>query len=490
MRLRLPPPPLAPLLLPLLLGACAPAGKGGAGGSPGGRTDSDTGDSAPPDSDPPDAGPPPGCGDGVVQPDEACDDGDANSDVAPDACRLDCTLPACGDGVVDAGEGCDDGGFVGGDGCAPGCTAEAGALEVEPNDSPEAASEAPGGLAHGSAEDGDVDCIAVDAPACALISATLTGACDQPARLYLHGPGGEVLAAAGPGPDGCPTLDPLDADGARFVPEGRHALCLAPLAGHRLAGWTLQAEARAAEPGELTLSRAEDRDQDGLADRCDDDRDGDGVPDADDNCPDLPNGPVAAPLWPTDGGFLTTFLAAGPYTGTSSADRCLPSAADLVAAADADARPALGGAAGSLAWFVLASGGDRIELLTDFGGVGAPREAYLAVYLRGPAGPATLALGPDDGARAWLDGDVVLNVASCQGTNVDQFRGDLSLSGDWQRLLIKIRDQGGGFGTYVRVLDGSGAPVAGLELGLADGGAALPSQADADGDGVGDACDR
>ena len=38
-----------------------------------------------------------------------CDEGTANSDVLPGACRTTCALPFCGDGVLDAGEACDDG---------------------------------------------------------------------------------------------------------------------------------------------------------------------------------------------------------------------------------------------------------------------------------------------------------------------------------------------------------------------------------------------
>lgn len=49
------------------------------------------------------------CGDGELDEGEECDDGDANSDTEPDACRTNCTLPSCGDGVVDDGEACDDG---------------------------------------------------------------------------------------------------------------------------------------------------------------------------------------------------------------------------------------------------------------------------------------------------------------------------------------------------------------------------------------------
>lgn len=48
------------------------------------------------------------CGNGIIDEKEECDDGFLNSDVIPDACRLDCTAPICGDGVADTGEECDD----------------------------------------------------------------------------------------------------------------------------------------------------------------------------------------------------------------------------------------------------------------------------------------------------------------------------------------------------------------------------------------------
>lgn len=66
------------------------------------------------------------CGDGIVDDGEPCDDGVANSDIVPDACREDCGLPACGDLVVDVqqGESCDDGNTLGGDGCNEQCIPE------------------------------------------------------------------------------------------------------------------------------------------------------------------------------------------------------------------------------------------------------------------------------------------------------------------------------------------------------------------------------
>jgi MYXO-CTERM domain-containing protein len=49
------------------------------------------------------------CGDGVVDPGEGCDDGPANSDTVAGACHTTCVAPVCGDGIVDPGEACDDG---------------------------------------------------------------------------------------------------------------------------------------------------------------------------------------------------------------------------------------------------------------------------------------------------------------------------------------------------------------------------------------------
>ena len=51
----------------------------------------------------------PFCGNGRLDPDEACDSGASNSDTTPGACRSTCMQAACGDGVTDPGEECDQG---------------------------------------------------------------------------------------------------------------------------------------------------------------------------------------------------------------------------------------------------------------------------------------------------------------------------------------------------------------------------------------------
>ena len=90
----------------------------------------------------------PGCGDGVISTDEACDDGDT---AAGDGCSPTCAIEpgftctgapsacktTCGDGVAAGTETCDDGANLAGDGCSPQCAFEAtcGNHQIEPGES-------------------------------------------------------------------------------------------------------------------------------------------------------------------------------------------------------------------------------------------------------------------------------------------------------------------------------------------------------------------
>jgi fibro-slime domain-containing protein len=80
------------------------------------------------------------CGDGVLTPDEACDDGNRNDD---DGCAASClavdagyscsppgtpchVVALCGDGIVASNEQCDDANLLDGDGCSARCQLELG----------------------------------------------------------------------------------------------------------------------------------------------------------------------------------------------------------------------------------------------------------------------------------------------------------------------------------------------------------------------------
>jgi cysteine-rich repeat protein len=76
------------------------------------------------------------CGDGRVTGAEQCDQGDGNSDVEIDGCRMNCRLAHCGDGTVDSDEACDDGNRLDGDACTARCgpppVRESGGCRVPP----------------------------------------------------------------------------------------------------------------------------------------------------------------------------------------------------------------------------------------------------------------------------------------------------------------------------------------------------------------------
>lgn len=64
------------------------------------------------------------CGNGEVNAGEDCDEGPANSQLPGASCRQDCSNARCGDGILDPDEVCDDGNYLSGDGCSAFCQRE------------------------------------------------------------------------------------------------------------------------------------------------------------------------------------------------------------------------------------------------------------------------------------------------------------------------------------------------------------------------------
>ncbi|MDD5055706.1 MAG: Ig-like domain repeat protein [Candidatus Peribacteraceae bacterium] len=65
------------------------------------------------------------CGDGVMNPlTEQCDAGAENGNGPEFTCRSNCILPWCGDGILDYNEECDDGNKINGDRCSSVCMIE------------------------------------------------------------------------------------------------------------------------------------------------------------------------------------------------------------------------------------------------------------------------------------------------------------------------------------------------------------------------------
>lgn len=424
----------------------------------------------------------PRCGNGVVDADEACDDGDANGTGA-DQCRPTCVLPACGDAIVDAGEACDDGATRGGDGCDGACAVESGTLEAEPNDTREEASVASDRV-HGALDAGDVDCWSFDVSQCEAIAVSQTAPCDVAMSFSLYDPAGSLVAVGAPGSSGCAALDPADQPGARWVGEGTWTVCAEPVEG-QIDSYGL-VFATSASTG---LEGGDDLDADGAPDSCDVDRDGDGVLDVDDSCPDVSNGPDTT-LTLDPSGYIQTWLGAGPITGGVSTGGCRPAEEARVGEDAVDFAPTLGDPADTTVWRAHLLDNGLLNLVNFYGSVSAPREAYALVYLQSDTAVAgTLAVGADDGVFAWWNGVQVLDVADCQGVNADQFQAPVDVLAGTNTLLLKVYDQGGGWGLIARVLGADGAPLT-LTPALDILGEWRPDQTDSDGDGLGDVCDE
>ncbi len=397
------------------------------------------------------------------------------------------TSPICGDGVVDAGEACDDGGTWGGDGCDAACAIESGMPEQEPNDAWKTATPADDApTVDGALPEGDVDCWSFDVGACAAVSARQVGDCAG-VLLSLHDPQGARLAVGAPDVDGCSVLEPADQPGARWVEAGRWSVCAAGVNGAEVRGYSLAIEVGSAD-GLAPPGGGQDLDGDATPDGCDADRDGDGVPDADDNCPTVSNGPDTPPLSLSPAGFVTHWLAAGPFSAGPNDGSCRPSETEFVG----ESRPltvVAGDTAGDRRW-QNAFTPELFDLLATFGSIDAPREAYALVYLHSDTRqPGNLAVGADDGVVAWLNGAKVLDIGDCQGVTVDQFQADFALAAGWNTLLIKVRDNGGGWGLMARFVDDFGNPILAIEPSLWPGESYVPTQADGDRDGLGDVCD-
>lgn len=441
--------------------------------------------------------PPPGCGNGLSDEFEECDDGEENSDSSRDACRTDCTLPGCGDGTADSGEDCDDGGAWGGDGCSPTCHDEAGRGEQESNnDAPSAEPLASGEAVTGALPAGDVDCFAVEVAQDGWLSADVEGedpgTCPEETAIRLLDPALALLEVATPTleGEGCSPIDPLAVPAARFMAGGTWTLCLEGLGDRPVPTYRLAVTLGDDSCGlDFPYTTDDDPDGDLLPDVCDPDDDGDLVADADDDCPLVPDGGLPQGLQVDSQGFVRDWLLAGPFAGHETTLDCRPSE-DEILGNDAAAVPRLGDpAAEGIHWFAFFAPSSRVDFLDTIAGP-TPREVYAATWIHADeAAEVTLALGPDDGARAWLRGEQVADISGCQGTNVDQFQSDVTLEAGWNRLLLKVRDQGGAWGMYVRFLDASGLPVTGLGVSPSPDGDWAPGQSDLDGDGLGDVCD-
>jgi cysteine-rich repeat protein len=439
------------------------------------------------------------CGNGTLDAGEECDEGIANSDDTADSCRTTCVLPYCGDTIVDTTEVCDDGNIWGGDGCTSLCVEESSPGETEPNDTrfePQTATQ--GTTTVGALyPEHDKDCYSVTVPEGSWldVSVTLPGDdCPAPLTLEVIDPAGEVLLSYFPSLESnCVSIKPETAGNEvlQYLVAGEYVVCVegffqTVVPDYRI---TLTTEATSCTRTDFSPALASDIDGDTLPDVCDDDDDGDGALDAADNCPTISNNGTGVTFMSTVDGFIRNWLLAGPVTGTTTTDGCLPSVDDLGAVADATLQVSPGDSTGDYAWEMHIGEDSLVNILTHWTGA-TPRETYAMAYVYTENERAVkAAFGFDDGAVIWVNQTVLGQVPTCQGAGKDKFVYPVTLNAGWNSILLKIRDRGGGWGFYSRFLDDGNEPVLDLTFALDPVGGYQDTQADLDEDGIGDLCD-
>lgn len=439
------------------------------------------------------------CGNGTLDEGEECDDGAANSDDTADSCRTTCVLPYCGDNVIDTVEVCDDGNIWGGDGCTSLCASESSPGESEPNDHRFEPQAVTAGTATAGAlyPEHDKDCYSVTVPEGSWldVAVTLPGEeCPGPLTLEVLDPDGEVLVSHFPSEESnCVSIKPETAgnEALQFLVAGEYVVCVEGFFQTVVSDYliTLTTEATSCTRVDFSPALALDTDGDTLPDVCDDDDDDDGALDAADNCPKISNNGTGVTFRSTVDGFIRNWLLAGPVTGTTSTDQCLPSVDDLGDVADATLQVSPGDSTGDYAWELHIGESSLINILNHWTGP-APRETYAMAYVYTEnERNVKAAFGFDDGGVVWINQTSIGQVATCQGAAKDKFTFPVTLNAGWNSILVKIRDGGGGWGFYSRFLDDANQPLLDLTFALDPVGGYLDTQSDLDEDGIGDLCD-
>lgn len=114
-------------------------------------------------------------------------------------------------------------------------------------------------------------------------------------------------------------------------------------------------------------------------------------------------------------------------------------------------------------WSLYESQGDYIDLASRF----FPSEyvvAYAHLYVLSPTDQSCqLWLGSDDGIEVWLNGSLVYASFSLRPAVPDSIMAPISLRQGWNRLLLKVDNEKGDWGFYVRIRDSNGNPLPAIQ---------------------------
>jgi len=122
--------------------------------------------------------------------------------------------------------------------------------------------------------------------------------------------------------------------------------------------------------------------------------------------------------------------------------------------------PSRGDRSGELQWRSLSAEKNYI----NFAGALTPDTsavAYAHVYLHAPATTAcSLLFGANDGIRVWVNGEQIFQQrVRRNAANPDQNSVGVTLHAGWNRLLVKVDQESGGWGFFMRLLAKGGKPL-------------------------------
>jgi hypothetical protein len=93
--------------------------------------------------------------------------------------------------------------------------------------------------------------------------------------------------------------------------------------------------------------------------------------------------------------------------------------------------------------------------------------AYLRTHVWSPRDQeATLEFGSDDGAKVWLDGALVLNVAQPRSFTEAENKAKVTLKQGWNPLLVKVWNGGKWWSAAARFRAPDGSRLEGLRASI------------------------
>lgn len=174
-----------------------------------------------------------------------------------------------------------------------------------------------------------------------------------------------------------------------------------------------------------------------------------------------------------DNGYIRRWLVVGAFGGVEQEKLLLH---DFLGG-ETTVRPVEGAAVAGKTWSPHTAGQPAIDLRDALKGQPAEKVAgYMAVYVHSlrardlileTPDMVDLAVGSDDGVRAWLNGEVILSVDAMRPWQADQERvKGVKLREGWNLLLLKITQGGADWRASARFLTSSGFPVSDLTYSL------------------------